>query len=174
VLSSVPPHYLHTMRESFSVLDRSNTGQITKPDVSNTLAELGLDNSNAAMSSYFPPGSSSFNLGAYLNLLAKDLVRLSRQDELMAAFSAFDGDDSGQIDIAELKDALLNTAPESGSPLHEREIEEVMEGFVGRRILQKGQVHSGLGGKKDVFRYGDFTSSIWGTAGGGAQTGASG
>ena len=157
------------MRESFSVLDRGNTGQVSKADVSNTLAELGLDNSSGAMSTYFPPGSTSLNLGAYLNLLASDLTRLSRQDELMAAFSAFDNDDSGQIDIGELKDALLNTAPESGSSLTEREIEEAMEGFVGRRVLKKGQVNSSLGGKKDVFRYGDFTSTIWGTAGNGNQ-----
>jgi Ca2+-binding EF-hand superfamily protein len=168
-LSSVPPNYLHTMRESFSVLDRSNSGQITKSDVSTTLSELGLDNSASTMSIYFPSGSSSLNLGAYLNLLSGDLARLSRQDELMAAFSAFDNDDSGQIDIAELKEALMTTAPESGAPLSEREIEEVMEGFVGRRVLKKGQINSNLGGKKEVFRYADFTSSIWGTAGNGSQ-----
>jgi Ca2+-binding EF-hand superfamily protein len=168
-LSSVPPNYLHTMRESFSVLDRSNSGQITKSDVSTTLSELGLDNSASTMSIYFPSGSSSLNLGAYLNLLSGDLARLSRQDELMAAFLAFDNDDSGQIDIAELKEALMTTAPESGAPLSEREIEEVMEGFVGRRVLKKGQINSNLGGKKEVFRYADFTSSIWGTAGNGSQ-----
>lgn len=171
-LSSVPPHYLHTMRESFSVLDRANTGQITKSDVSNTLAELGLENSASTMSTYFPSASSSLNLGAYLNLLARDLTRLNRQDELMAAFLAFDNDDSDQIDIAELKDALMTTAPESGSPLTEREIEEVMEGFVGRRVLKKGQINSNLGGKKEVFRYADFTSSIWGTVGNGSQNGS--
>jgi hypothetical protein len=90
----------------------------------------------------------------------------------MAAFLAFDNDDSDQIDIAELKDALMTTAPESGSPLTEREIEEVMEGFVGRRVLKKGQINSNLGGKKEVFRYADFTSSIWGTVGNGSQNGS--
>ena len=171
-LSSVPPQYLHTMRESFSVLDRSNSGQISKSDVSNTLSELGLDNSTSTMSTYFPSGTSSLNLGAYLNLLAGDLTRLSRQDELSAAFLAFDNDDSGQIDVAELKEALMTTAPESGSALTEREIEEVMEGFVGRRVLKKGQINSNLGGKKEVFRYADFTSSIWGTVGNGSQNGS--
>lgn len=97
------------------------------------------------------------------------MVRLSRQDELTAAFSAFDNDDSGQIDVAELKDALIHTASESGARLTEREIEDVMDGFVGRRVLKKGQINSGLGGKKEVFRYGDFTSSIWGTGNGNNQ-----
>ena len=160
------------MRESFSVLDRANAGQITPADVSSTLSELGLENSASTMSTYFPPGSSSLNLGSYLNLLARDLVRLSRQDELTGAFSAFDNDDSGQIDVMELKEALLNTAPETGTPLTAREIEDAMDGFVGLRVLKKGQINSSLGGKKEVFRYGDFTSSIWGTAGNGNQTDA--
>jgi Ca2+-binding EF-hand superfamily protein len=159
-LSAVPPNYLHTMRESFSVLDRENTGNITKSDVASTLAELGLDDSPAAMAAFFPK-SGSLNLSSYLNLLAQDLVRLSRQDELAAAFSAFDKDDSGQIDVAELKDALLNTAPEDGRHLSSRDLDQVLDGFVGRRVLKKGQVTSGLGGNKEVFRYNDFITNIW-------------
>lgn len=88
----------------------------------------------------------------------------------MAAFAAFDEDDSGQIDVGELRDALLSTLPEpgeSGKMLSEREVDRVMDGFVGRRILKKGAMgnNSGLGGRKEVFRYGDFVGGIWGPAG---------
>jgi Ca2+-binding EF-hand superfamily protein len=150
------------MRESFSVLDRSNNGQITPADVATALSELDLDSSASTLSTYFPPGTSSLNLGAYLNLLAGDMAQLSRQDELIAAFSAFDDDDSGQVDVAELRDAVLNTAPEGGPPLSPQQVDAALEGFVGRRVLKKGQVNSGLGGKKEVFRYGDFVTGIWG------------
>jgi Ca2+-binding EF-hand superfamily protein len=159
------------MRESFSVLDRSNNGQITPADVSTALSELGLDSSSSTLSTYFPPGTPSLNLGAYLNLLARDLADLSRQDELMAAFSAFDDDDSGQVDVAELRDAVLNTAPEGGPPLSPQQVDAALEGFVGRRVLKKGQVNSGLGSKKEVFRYGDFVTGIWGGNGKGSQQG---
>ncbi|KAF2673984.1 hypothetical protein BT63DRAFT_410924 [Microthyrium microscopicum] len=168
-LSSIPPQHLHTMRESFSVLDRSNSGQIAPGDVAVALAELGLDNSSSTLSTYFPPGVPALNLGAYLGLLTSDLAHLSRQDELMGAFGAFDDDDSGQIDVNELRDALLTTLPESGSPMTEEEVDEVLREFVGRRVLKKGQGSSGLGGKKEVFRYGDFSASIWGNGNGAQQ-----
>jgi Ca2+-binding EF-hand superfamily protein len=170
-LSSIPAHHLHTMRESFSVLDRFNNGQVMPADVATALSELGLDSSLSTLSTYFPPGTPSLNLGAYLGLLTRDLSHLSRQDELTAAFAAFDDDDSGQIDVAELRDALLTTPPESGKPLTEQEVDSVLEGFVGRRVLKKGQVNSGLGSKQEVFRYGDFTTSVWGGNGNGAQQG---
>ncbi|QDS71123.1 hypothetical protein FKW77_009773 [Venturia effusa] len=166
-LSSIPPPHLHTMRESFAVLDRANSGSVTASDVSQQLAELGLDTSASALSQYFPPGQPSINLSSYLNLLCADLTALSRQEELLAAFSAFDEDDSGQIDVGELRDALLTTLPEPGEGgriLSEREVDRVMDGFVGRRMFKKGAMgnNSGLGGKKEVFRYGDFVGGIWG------------
>jgi Ca2+-binding EF-hand superfamily protein len=160
------------MRESFSALDRTNAGTVSAGDVATALAELGLDASPRALAEYFPGGAApaQLNLGAYLALLSRDLARLSRRDELTAAFAAFDDDDSGQIDVAELREALLTTAPEAGPMLTEDEVDAVMDGFVGRRVLKKGQVHPGLGGKKEVFRYGDFTTGVWG---GGVQPEAS-
>jgi hypothetical protein len=87
----------------------------------------------------------------------------------MDAFSTFDADDSGQIDVQELKDALLSTMPEPGEDqrrLSEREIDMVMEGFTGRRAFRRGATSNtaglGSGDRKPVFRYGDFVKGIWG------------
>lgn len=103
------------------------------------------------------------NLNTYLSTLSSLLSDLSRPDELSAAFSAFDVDDSGQIDIAELRDALLHTPPERGgaAALTEREIERVMEGFTARRTFGKGAAGLNRG---DVFRYNDFVAEIQGVA----------
>ncbi|KIW08790.1 uncharacterized protein PV09_00724 [Verruconis gallopava] len=168
-LSSIPPQYLHTMRESFAVLDRANTGFITQSDLVHQLNELGLDASPAALSQYFPPGSSSLNLSSYLHLLSADLTRLTSSTELMDAFSTFDVDDSGQIDVQELKEALLSTMPEPGEDqrrLTEREVDMAMEGFTGRRAFKKGAAGNtaglGAGDRRPVFRYGDFVKGIWG------------
>ncbi|KAF2501740.1 hypothetical protein BU16DRAFT_613581 [Lophium mytilinum] len=165
-MTKIPPPLLHSMRESFSVLDRSNTGIIAAADVADMLNQLGLDSSPASLSAYFPAGSQTMNLATYLNTLAGLLAPLSHPSELNAAFSAFDDDDSGQIDLAELKDALLHTAPEPGeSKLSEREIDRVVEGFSGRKAFSKGGKGMGLGGqggRGEVFRYNEFVASVTG------------
>jgi len=101
-----------------------------------------------------------------MNSIATLLAALSPSGELLSAFSAFDEDDSGQVDLSELRDALLHTAPEPGEkPLTEREIDRVMHGFAGRRAFQK---HSGggmgLGRKGEVFKYQEFVASVAGGA----------
>lgn len=177
-LSRLPPQLLHSMREACSVLDRNNTGSISQADVNETLSSLGISDP----SQFFPPGSSQqLSLPQFLNQLANILVELSPQQELLNAFSAFDDDDSGQVDVAELKDALLHTTPNPGDrPLTERDVEAVLganSGFTGRRVFAKNAVGSVgqksmnvFGGAKktgDVFRYQEFVGNL--TGGGSPQ-----
>ena len=163
------------MRESFSVLDSNSTGAINAASVVETLQSLGLQEQNT--SQFFPPGQpQQLSLPQYLNQLANILVNLSPQQELLNAFAAFDDDDSGQIDVAELRDALLNTAPDAGErALTDKDVDKALEGFTGRRILGRHAVGiSGVRGlnepanKKngDVFRYQEFTANL---VGGGDQ-----
>lgn len=104
---------------------------------------------------------------AFLNSLADALTALSPSAELLSALSAFDDDDSGQIDVAELRDALLNTAPEPGQrALTAADVDRVMEGFTGRRAFNRN-MNAQLGSKKgEVFKYQDFVSSVMGSNGG--------
>jgi Ca2+-binding EF-hand superfamily protein len=159
VLSKLPPPLLHSMRESFSVMDRDDDGHVNSADVADMLSQLGLSATPSQLSTYFN-GAQSINLATYLTTISELLSHLSRQSELSAAFEAFDDGDDGQIDLAELKDALLHTAPEPGEhKMTEREIDMVIEGFSGRRAFGKGG--KGLG-KGEVFRYQDFLSSLTG------------
>lgn len=102
-------------------------------------------------------------MALFVNSLATSLAALSPSSELLSALSAFDDDDSGQIDVAELRDALLHTAPEPGErPLTAQEIDLVMSGFTGRRAFSKHKT-AGLAGKRgDVFKYQDFVNTISG------------
>lgn len=161
------------MRESFAVLDRSNTGTVTPADVSDMLNQLGLDSAPSSLAAFFPSSSGGvsstsgggINLATYLNSLASSLAPLSDPNELLAAFSAFDNDDSGQIAIDELRDALVHTAPEPGEErLSEREIDSVVEGFSGRRAFGKGQMNKS-GGREEVFRYREFVAGVSGNGG---------
>lgn len=170
-LSKLPPQLLHNLRESFSVLDSNSNGSIDAASVSETLQSLGLHESN--LSQFFPSGQpSQLGLPQYLTQLANLLVGLSPQQELLNAFSAFDDDDSGQIDIGELRSALLNTAPDPGErALSQKDIDRAMEGFTGRRILAKNVI--GIAGVRglntpapkkggDVFRYQEFVANLTG------------
>lgn len=105
-------------------------------------------------------------MAAFLNSIATALAALSPGPELLSAFSAFDDDDSGQVDLAELRDALLNTAPEPGErPLTGAEIDRVMSGFAGRRAFSKSK-QGGLGKRGEVFKYKEFVHSVAGGNGG--------
>jgi len=170
-LSKIPPQLLHSMRESFSVLDSNSTGTITASSVAETLQSLGLQENN--ISQFFPPGQPpQLSLPQYLNQLANILVGLSPQQELLNAFSAFDDDDSGQIDVVELRKALLDTPPDAGErALTERDVDKAMEGFTGRRILGRSAI--GIAGVRglnspapkrggEVFRYHDFVGNLTG------------
>ncbi|KAL8952715.1 MAG: hypothetical protein Q9222_001364 [Ikaeria aurantiellina] len=160
-LAKLPPAQVREMREGFQILDRDNDGQVNREDVVDMLTNLGQDSSASAVSQFFPPGQpQTLNMPSFLNTLSSLLAPLSSQQELQNAFAAFDEDDSGQIDVRELKDALLHTSPEFGErAMTEREIDEVVNGFTGKRAFGKGVGH---GFRGDVFRYPDFMASIMG------------
>lgn len=118
-------------------------------------------------------------LPVFINSIATTLTAMSPSTELLSAFSAFDDDDSGQIDVAELRDALLHTTPEPGErSLTPSEVDRIIFGFSGRRAFSKssvmaaarGDAHSygggggmGKGGRSEVFKYQEFVQSIVGT-----------
>ncbi|KAI4110260.1 MAG: hypothetical protein LQ339_001427 [Xanthoria mediterranea] len=164
-LAKLPPAQVREMREGFQILDRDNDGQVNREDVVDMLTNLGQDSSASAVSQFFPPGKpQTVNMPSFLNTLSSLLAPLSSQQELLNAFAAFDEDDSGQIDVKELKDALLHTSPEAGErAMTEREVESVLEGFTGRRAFGKSIGH---GARGEVFKYPEFIASIMG---GGAE-----
>ncbi|KAL8943601.1 MAG: hypothetical protein Q9216_000966 [Gyalolechia sp. 2 TL-2023] len=178
-LAQLPPARVREMREGFQILDRDNDGIVNREDVVDILTNLGTQIFSASpyflttappMSQFFPPGQpQTINMPLFLNTLSALLAPFSSQQELMNAFAAFDEDDSGQIDVKELRDALLHTSPEAGErPMTEREIDQAVNGFTGRRAFGKGM---GQGGRGDVFRYPEFVGSIMGGGEGQQQEG---
>lgn len=160
---NVPQPLLRSMRESFEVLDSNNTNSIDSASVSSMLEQMGMPNNASALTSFFPPNApAQLNLARYLDTLSAPLAELSAPEELMAAFSAFDVDDSGQIDVNELKKALLNTAPEVGEEdyrMSERELDQILGEFSGRRAFGAKGVNVAKG-KGEVFKYRDFMQAV--------------
>ena len=160
------------MRESFEVLDSNNSGAISSASVASMLEQMGMEHHPAALRDFFPPNTpSQLNLARYLDTLSAPLAELSPPEELMAAFSAFDVDDSGQIDVAELRKALLMTAPEPGEEdfrMGEREVDAILGEFVGRRAFGAKGINVAKG-KGEVFRYREFMGAVTAGAGGGGE-----
>ncbi|KAF7562006.1 hypothetical protein G7046_g2134 [Stylonectria norvegica] len=164
-LSQLQPAQVRTLRDGFQILDRDCDGVVNREDVADMLTQLGLPASASDVSQFFPPSASqTIALAAFLNSLAEALAALSPSAELLSAFSAFDDDDSGQVDLAELRDALLQTAPESGErALTAMEVDKVMNGFTGRRAFNRN-MNAHLGAKRgEVFRYQEFVNSVMGS-----------
>ncbi|KAL4984076.1 hypothetical protein BDW68DRAFT_167713 [Aspergillus falconensis] len=162
------PAQLREIREAFQVLDRDNDGFVDKDDVADVLSNVGQDASS--LSQFFPPGNAStINFPTFLTTLSQLLSPLSSRQELLNALAAFDEDDSGQVDVEELRDALLHTAPEDGEcPLTEREVNEVLNGFTSRRAFGgKGGKSQGNGKRGEVLKYQEFVNTVLGGAGNG-------
>lgn len=69
------------------------------------------------------------------------------------------------MDLAELRDALLNTAPDVGEqPLSAKEIDAVMGKYTTRRAFGKNT--AGMGKRGEVFKYQEFVGSLGGGSNG--------
>jgi hypothetical protein len=125
---------------------------------------IGQPSSNSDTARFFPPSSAqTLTLPAFLTNISTLLSSISPSSELLSAFGAFDEDDSGQIDLAELRDALLNTASEPGEcALTEREIDKVVGSFSGRRAFGKSNMARPMGKRGEVFKYQEFVGAIAG------------
>lgn len=158
-ISKLPASQVRELREGFQILDRDNDGLVNRDDVVDVLTNLGQPSNASDVTPFFPPGApQNLPLPSFLNSLAGLMAPLSGQQELLNAFAAFDEDDGGEVDVGELRDALLNTAPEAGERvLSGREVDEVLGGYTGRRAFGKG-----LGKREEVFRYREWVGGIIG------------
>ncbi|SPO01147.1 related to myosin regulatory light chain 1 [Cephalotrichum gorgonifer] len=168
-LSQLQPSQVRNLRDGFQILDRDSDGVVNREDVADMLNQLGLPSAPSDVAQFFPPSApQTMTMPYFLNSLSTTLAAMSPSPELLSALSAFDDDDSGQIDVAELRDALLNTAPEPGErPLTEAEVDMVMSGFTSRRAFNR----NGRGARNDVFKYQDFVGSVMGSNAGGGEAG---
>lgn len=180
-IAKLPPSQLREMRDAFQVLDRDNDGLIDADDIAVMLETLGMN--PATVTSFFlnglNPEDQTVNLPTFLTSIASLLEPLSSSQELFNALAAFDEDDSGQIDLDELREALLQSQPpsadgSSSEPLSGRQLEEVVSGFTARRTFSRGAMSksgpvpfAGRGAsRKEVFRYQEFVNSVRGAING--------
>ena len=90
--------------------------------------------------------------------MAGPLGQISREEELVNAFGAFDERDCGEVDAGTLRDALMHTGG-GGEAMSARDVEVVLEGFVGKKTFSKG---AGQGERGEVFRYREWVDEVVG------------
>lgn len=164
-MSKLQSAQVRELREGFQILDRDSDGVVGRDDIVDMLSQLGLPSGPSDIAPFFPASQpQTTTLPAFLTSISTLLSELSPSSELLSAFSAFDDDDNGQVDLNELRDALLHTAPEPGdAPLTDREINKITDGFSARRAFTKGA----MGKRGEVFKYQDFVAAVSGTNGNG-------
>ena len=114
----------------------------------------GLDASPRSVDAYFSGAAPHpLHLAQYLSNLATPLARLSSPDELLAALAAFDDDDSGQVGMGLLLDAVC----EGPGGLPRRDVAAAVDPFVGKRAF--GGAGMG-GGREEVFRYREWVAGL--------------
>lgn len=148
------------------MLDRDSDGMLDAEDVKDMLSQLGLPSSDEDIEAFLPAGGAGKStMVVFLTQVSTLLASLSPSSELIDAFSAFDDDDSGEVDLAELREALLTTMPDQGEEeLTQEEVEEALGGFSSRRAFGKTM----LGGKRgEVVKYLEFVNTVAGKDKGG-------
>ena len=137
---------------------------VNRSDVINMLTDLGQPSDASSVTPFFPPGApQTLPLPTFLSTISSLLAPLSSQTELLNAFAAFDDHDTGEVDVGELRDALLNTRMDGGGKgLSVWEVEEAMGGFVGRKTFGKA---AGGGGRGEIFKYREWVGNVMGAGG---------
>ncbi|CUS09252.1 unnamed protein product, partial [Tuber aestivum] len=145
---------IQELKESFQMLDKDGDGIIGREDLGAMLGSLvGQDPTPTMINAHLSSVPTPFNLASYLTHLSQHLSLLTPGPDLLSAFAAFDDNDDGTIDVAELTESLTSM----GERMSEADIERALKGFTKRRALGRGQTHGG-----DVFRYRDFVDVLSG------------
>lgn len=168
-ITKLSPIQLREVRDAFQVLDRDHDGQVDPEDIAVMLSSLGLDANEASLASFFQQDMpQSINLPVFLTIIAELLEPFPPSTELENALAAFDEDDSGLIDLADLREALVQTNPaENGSDrssLTENQLYEVVRDFTSSSALPRTPASKRLM-RREVFRYQEFVSNITGAIG---------
>ncbi|XP_078619594.1 neo-calmodulin-like isoform X3 [Branchiostoma floridae x Branchiostoma japonicum] len=90
------------LREAFCAVDRDNDGTITIKELGTLMRSLGQNPTENEMEDISndvdPDGEGAINFVDFLHVMAKRQSDTEREDELRAAFRAFDADNNGYIE----------------------------------------------------------------------------
>ncbi|KAK9469746.1 hypothetical protein V1512DRAFT_200164 [Lipomyces arxii] len=129
---------INQIKESFTMLDNDRDGVISANDLKIMLSSLGQNPSSQSVNDMLAQMPSPLQFPAYLTSMSAILSRFSRKEQLVSAFSAFDEDDNGQADVAELKESLIDNGFE------EAEIERCFKPYIKKHMGKERLLYKDL------------------------------
>ncbi|KAH8155634.1 uncharacterized protein LAJ45_00644 [Morchella importuna] len=149
---------IQELKESFQMLDKDGDGVIGNDDLAAMLSSLGQEPTSSTLSAHLSSVPTPFNLASYLTHLSQHLSLLTPGPDLLSAFEAFDDNDDGTIDVAELKEALTGM----GERMSDEDVDRALKGFTKRRALARGAANHSSNYGGEVFKYRDFVDVLSG------------
>ncbi|XP_078619593.1 calmodulin-alpha-like isoform X2 [Branchiostoma floridae x Branchiostoma japonicum] len=117
------------LREAFCAVDRDNDGTITIKELGTLMRSLGQNPTENEMEDISndvdPDGEGAINFVDFLHVMAKRQSDTEREDELRAAFRAFDADNNGYIDKTELRNVMTDICDD----ITREDIDEMFQHF---------------------------------------------
>jgi len=109
-------------REAFTFFDRNGDGTMSAKDVGLAMRSMGaLINQkeiDLLVLKYDPDRTQKIHLEDYISMMAEVVTKPDDEDKIRTAFSAFDKQENGMLDIEEMKHVLTKV----GDPLKPEEV----------------------------------------------------
>ncbi|WWC71578.1 uncharacterized protein I206_105536 [Kwoniella pini CBS 10737] len=126
------PQQVKQFKEAFTMIDQDGDGRVTENDLKVMLSNLGQTPTPSLLQNLLTsrPGSvkgissEGINFTQFLSMMGEHLIQLDNEKELIDAFSCFDENDKGWIDVNEVRKWLA----EMGDRMNEEEIERLFSG----------------------------------------------
>ncbi len=116
-------------REAFQAFDKDGNGSISTKELGTVMRSLGQNLSEAAIKQMIEivdeDKSGTIDFKEFLNLMARNMKIVNKEEELLDALNTLDQDGSGKISKYKLRNIILKT----DKKMTGEEIEEIIKTF---------------------------------------------
>jgi len=116
---------IQEFKEAFGIMDQDKDGVISKKDLQDLYATLGIISSDSQIENMLKEAPGPINFTVFLTLFGERLTGTDPEATIIGAFQMWDKADSGKITEEQLLKILKN---KRGEPLSEEEVQSMYKG----------------------------------------------
>ncbi|KAF9269987.1 calcium-binding EF-hand domain-containing protein [Marasmius fiardii PR-910] len=134
VFSLFKPPQIQQFKEAFQLIDHDKDGWVTHSDLVQIFASLGITPTESQLSNLLssrpggqhvqPDDPKGINFTMFLTMMSERLFEFDTEPELIEAFESFDENDTGTVNVDEVRKYLK----EMGDRMDDREIDRFLKG----------------------------------------------
>ncbi|XP_070538755.1 calmodulin-like [Ptychodera flava] len=125
-MAGLSEEQLAELKEAFTIFDKDGDGTISSEEFESVMKKLGQNPTKEELQEMInevdADGTGTINLKVFLAMMEKKMSEQDPDEQLRAAFRAFDKDGDGFIGAQELRNVMANL----GEKMTEEEIEEMI------------------------------------------------